>query len=254
MPATEDGLAPLPAFAAVNRRPPPGGARRDWQRALVVAMRRETPRALSLRLELPHWVAHTPGQHYVVRLTAPDGYQAQRSYSVASPPADAPFLELTVERLVDGEVSSYLHDGLRRGDELEIRGPFGGWFTWRGDRAALLVGGGSGVVPLMAMLRHRRREDLDVLLRLVVSARTPEDLLYAGEYGRETTVVYTRAAPPGTLRAPRRLDAGDLRPLLSPGAMAYVCGSAGFAEHASQLLVALGQPAGDIRVERFGPT
>jgi len=252
MPATEDGA--LPTFTAVNRRPPPGGARRLWQQARVVEIRRETPRAVTVRLELPRWVAHTPGQHYVVRLTAPDGYQAQRSYSAASPPGDEPFLELTVERLADGEVSSYLHDGLVAGDSLEVRGPFGGWFTWRGERAALLVGGGSGVVPLMAMVRHRRREQLTVPLRLVVSTRSPEELLYAGEYGEESTVVYTRVLPPRWARPPGRLSADDLAPLLIPGATAYVCGSSGFAEHASQLLVSLGQPAADVRVERFGPS
>ena len=257
MPATEDGLEPLPAlpaFTATNRRPPPGGARREWQQARVVEVRRETARAASLRLQPAHWVPHSPGQHYVVRLTAPDGYQAQRSYSVATPPADEPFLELTVEHLVDGEVSTYLHDELRVGDDLEVRGPFGGWFVWHGERPALLVGGGSGVVPLMAMLRHRRREHLAVPLRLVVSTRTPDDLLYAGEYAEESTIVYTRVAPPGAAHAPGRVRAEDLRPLLIPGATAYVCGSSGFAEHASQLLVTVGQPVSDIRVERFGPT
>ena len=203
MPGTERGPEPLPAlpaFTATNRRPPPGGARREWQSARVLELRRETDRALTVRMKPARWVPHTPGQHYVVRLTAPDGYQAQRSYSVASPPADGPFLELTVERLTDGEVSSYLHDGLRVGDDLEVRGPFGGWFVWTGERPALLIGGGSGVVPLMAMLRHRRREDLHVPLRLVVSVRSPEELLYAGEYGPESTILYTRVAPPGSSR------------------------------------------------------
>jgi ferredoxin-NADP reductase len=151
-------------------------------------------------------------------------------------------------------VSGYLHDEVRVGDELEVRGPFGGWFVWNGRAPALLVGGGSGVVPLMSMLRHRRSAGLDVPLRLVVSVRSPEDLPFADEYGEETTLVYTRRAPEGWSRPVARLDAGTLEPLLVPAGTSYVCGSSGFAEHASQLLVALGVPAGSVRVERYGPT
>ena len=265
-------LPPLPRLDAPLRRPPAGGARREWQRAEVVALRRETARALTLRLALPTWHAHLPGQHYVVRLTAPDGYRAERSYSVASPPADAGHVELTVERLADGEVSTHLHDGVRVGDTLEVRGPFGGWFVWRGDAPALLVGGGSGVVPLMAVLRHARATGSAVPLRLVVSARSADELLFAGEYGAETTVVLTRTTPPGWSRPPGRLTADDLAPAVAavfgatPGATgaattaqgpgaptAYVCGSAGFAGAAERLLVEVGVPARSIRVERFGP-
>lgn len=257
-------LPPLPTLDVPLRRPPAGGARREWQSARVVAVRRETDRTATFRLELPTWHPHLPGQHYVVRLTAPDGYRAERSYSVASPPEDAGHVELTVERLADGEVSSYLHDGVRVGDALEVRGPFGGWFVWRGDAPALLVGGGSGVVPLVAMLRHARAAGLAVPLRLVVSARSAEELLFAGEYGDETTVVLTRTAAEGWPRPPGRLRADDLAPAVAAvfgdGAgegraapAAYVCGSAGFASAAERLLAEVGVPAGSIRVERFGP-
>src|SRR4051794_30197329 len=140
---------------------------------------------------------HLAGQHYVVRLTAPDGYRASRSYSIASAPEDGGEIELTVERLEGGEVSTFLHDVVEVGDELEVRGPIGGWFVWDGATPALLVGGGSGVVPLMAMLRLARRTGRSDLVRLVVSARSPDDLLYGAELpGAETTVIYTRQVPP----------------------------------------------------------
>src|SRR3954454_11997588 len=148
-----------------------------WQQATVLALRDETARARTFRLRLPRPSAegtHLPGQHYVVRLTAPDGYRAQRSYSVASAPDGSHEIELTVERLEDGEVSTFLHDVVEVGDHLEVRGPIGGWFVWRGETPALLVGGGSGIVPLMAMLRHARRTDRAGLIRLVVSVRGPE--------------------------------------------------------------------------------
>ena len=269
-------LPPLPTIGGpVLRRLPPGGARREWQRGEVVEVRRETATARTLRLWLPDGYPHVPGQHYVVRVTADDGSQASRSYSVASapeiPPGPEPpagvnggrdrkgtHIELTIERLEDGAVSPYLHDEVGVGDQVELRGPFGGWFVWRGDTPALLVGGGSGVVPLMAMLRHWRRRGQAVPLAMVVSVRSPDDLFYAGEYGSETTVVYTRVAPAGAERPPGRLDAAVLAPLVERfapvGAVGYVCGSAGFAEHASQLLVAVGLDAGAVRVERFGPS
>ncbi len=247
---TDPTAGPSRAAAA----PGPG----PWQRATVTEVRQEAPGAKTFRLALPAPVAHLPGQHYVVRLTAPDGYTAQRSYSVASaPPPDPaadPTIELTVERLADGEVSSYLHDVVAPGAELEVRGPIGGWFVWRGDTPAVLVGGGSGVVPLMAMLRHARRIGRPDLVRLVVSVRTPPDLYYAGELaGPETTVVHTRVAPPGSARPPGHLTVDDL-PELADGAVAYVCGSSGFADAATSLLVARGVPTDRIRVERFGAT
>ncbi len=198
-----------------------------WQTATVVSLHDETPRARTFRLRLSRPEPHRAGQHYVVRLTAPDGYTAQRSYSVASPPADGASdeIDLTVERLVGGEVSGFLHDAVEIGDELEVRGPIGGWFVWD-DGPALLVGGGSGTVPVMAMLRHARATGRSGLVRLVVSVRSPDDLYYRDEMtGPEVTVAYTRAAPRGvaparrTARAhrPRRRDRGRDRVRLRIG-------------------------------------
>jgi ferredoxin-NADP reductase len=229
--------------------------RTGWRRATVLAMREETPRAKTFRFALDQPSQHLPGQHYVVRLTAPDGYTASRSYSVASAPDGSAEFEVTVERLDGGEVSTFLHDVVVPGDELEVRGPIGSWFVWNGDTPALLVGGGSGVVPLMAMLRHARRTMRPHLVRLVVSVRTPLDLYYADELpGPETTVVYTRQTPPSSSRPPGRLTGHDLAPAMNPDATAYVCGSAGFADTATGLLVDLGLPVDEIRVERFGVT
>jgi Flavodoxin reductases (ferredoxin-NADPH reductases) family 1 len=226
-----------------------------WQVARVLAVRDETPRARTFRLALPEPRPHLAGQHYIVRLTAPDGYTASRSYSVASAPDDTGEIELTVEKLEDGEVSEFLHDVVVPGDELEVRGPIGGFFAWTGDTPALLVGGGSGVVPLMAMLRHARRHGRADLLRLVVSARTPTDLYYAAEItGPETLVVYTRHAPPEAGRARGRLTVGDVAPLVRGGEDAYVCGSAAFAGAATGVLLEAGVPVDRIKVERFGPS
>jgi ferredoxin-NADP reductase len=226
-----------------------------WKSAKVVAIKVETARAKSFRLALPEPVPHLAGQHYVVRLTAPDGYTASRSYSIASPPADPRELELTVERLEGGEVSTFLHDEVAVGDELEVRGPIGGWFVWEGDGPALLVGGGSGVVPLMAMLRYARLTGKADLLRLVVSVRTPDDLYYSDEiFGPQTTVIYTRATPAGFARPPARLAPADIPQPIASGIRGYVCGSSGFADAASHLLVDLGVPTAQVRVERFGPS
>jgi ferredoxin-NADP reductase len=235
--------------------PEPAPGPIPWQTARVVSIRAETARAKTFRLALAGPSGHRAGQHYVVRLTAPDGYTASRSYSVASAPDGSPEFELTVERLDDGEVSAFLHDVVEPGDELEVRGPIGGWFVWEGDTPAVLVGGGSGVVPLMAMLRLARRTGHSALVRMVVSARTPADLYYAGELaGPETAVVYTRQVPESSSRPAGRLTAGDLAGMVRPDVTAYVCGSSGFADHASDLLVGLGLPTGQIRVERFGPS
>jgi ferredoxin-NADP reductase len=255
-------LPALPTLGPVTRRVPPAGARRAWQTAEVVQVRDETAQARTLRLRLPPGSeTHVPGQHYVVRTPRDDGSWAQRSYSAASAPdrgepADGPHVELTVERLADGELSPMLH-ALTVGASVSLRGPFGGWFLWRGDTPALLVGGGSGVVPLMAMYRYRREGSTAAPLHLVVSVRTPADLFYRDELladGAGVTVVHTRVAPDGDPRPPGRLDAATLEPLLRPGATCFVCGSTGFAEHASRLLVDLGVPATDVRVERFGPS
>jgi ferredoxin-NADP reductase len=227
-----------------------------WRVATVVGIRQETARATTVRFALETPSGHRAGQHYVVRLTAPDGYTATRSYSVASAPDDSPEFELTVERLEGGEVSTFLHDELVVGDQLEVRGPIGGWFVWPGDTPALLVGGGSGLVPLMAMLRLARRLGRSDLVKLVVSVRTPDDLYYGDELpGPETTIVYSREAPASSERPAGRLHAADL-PEVAAGddLTAFICGSSGFADAASDLLIGGGLPADRIRVERFGPT
>jgi len=231
----------------------PGGG--SWQMATVSEIRQETPNAKTFRMTLSTPSRRLAGQYYVVRLTAPDGYTASRSYSVGSAPDDPNQIDLTVEKLDGGEVSVFLHDEVIVGDELEVRGPIGGWFVWSATTPAVLVGGGSGVVPLMAMLRLARQTGRSDLVRMVVSVRTPKDLYYADEFtGSETTVAYTRVTPPSYPRPAGRLSASDLVPLLLPDATAYVCGTPGFADSASELLMGLGQPVESIRVERFGPT
>jgi ferredoxin-NADP reductase len=226
-----------------------------WQDATVTRVTVETPRAKTFALALARPTPYLAGQHYIVRLTAPDGYTAQRSYSVASAPEDAAHIELTVEHLVDGEVSTFLHDEVRVGDVLEVRGPIGRWFVWEGDTPAILIGGGSGVVPLMAMLRLARRNQRTDLVRLVVSVRGPDDLYYADELpGPETTIVYTRVAPPTVPRPVGHMTIDDVKPALLDDATVYICGSAGFADAASNLCLQLGVPTTRIRVERFGPS
>jgi ferredoxin-NADP reductase len=229
-----------------------------WQIAPVTAIRRETPSVKSFRLAPPTWMAHLPGQHYDVRLTAPDGYRAQRSYSVASSPLDEGEIELTIDRLADGEVSPYFHDVVRVGDEIEIRGPFASYFVWRGSEPGpvLLVGGGSGVVPLMAMLRHRRRALPDVPMRLVYSVREAADVIYAEELAGDPDVLltYTRGAPDGWSGHTGRIDAPLLGGAAAGAMTAYVCGSNGFVETATALLLEAGLAPQWIRTERFGPT
>lgn len=226
-----------------------------WQLARIVEIRDETPNAKTFRFALPEPTNHRAGQHMVLRLTAPDGYTASRSYSIASPPDDTSEIELTVERFVDGEVSSFMHDVAAVGDEIELRGPIGGWFVWDADAPAVLIGGGSGVVPLMAMLRLARARDRTELLHLVASVRSPADLYYADELqGPGATIVYTRDTPAGYARPAARLSTDDLAPFVASVEIAYVCGSPPFADAASRLLVELGVPATQIRVERFGAT
>jgi ferredoxin-NADP reductase len=226
----------------------------EWQIATVSAIKTETPRVKSFRLELPVWMPHLPGQHYDVRLTAPDGYQAQRSYSIASSPLDEGGIELTIDRLADGEVSPYFHDVVVEGDQVEVRGPFTSYFVWRGEQPVLLVGGGSGVVPLMAMLRHRRRTMPELPMRLVYSVRTAEDVIYADELGDDAVLTYTREAPDGWEGHTGHIDAALISTADSEGGLAFVCGSNGFVESASQLLVEAGFDPQAIRTERFGPT
>ena len=235
-----------------------------WRLGTVRRVAEETSSARTLVLEVPDWPGHVAGQHVDLRLTAEDGYQAQRSYSIASAPEDRQ-LALTVERIDDGEVSPYLTDEVRAGDELELRGPVGGHFTWRtGDGGPLLlIAGGSGLVPLMAMLRHRAAHESTVDTRLLLSARSFEDVLFRAELGMLTsdglTVHYTltREQPADWTGFARRLDADMLvavGPEPSRGPLIFVCGPTAFVERAADLLVELGHKPAAIRAERFGPT
>jgi ferredoxin-NADP reductase len=248
---TEGGPVDAPAGGEVEAPK----KKSPWQVAKVTGIRPETLRAKTFRFALPAPSDRLAGQHYVIRLMAPDGYTAQRSYSVANAPDGSNEIDLTIERLDGGEVSMFMHDEVAVGDELEVRGPIGRWFVWDGKSPALLVGGGSGVVPLMAMLRLARKLGRSELVRLVVSVRTAGDLYYSDELpGPESTVLFTRAAPPGTKRPAGHLNKADLAPCTRPGETAYVCGSSGFADAASYILVDLGVPTGQVRVERFGAT
>jgi ferredoxin-NADP reductase len=235
-----------------------------WLVATVAETVPETVAAVSLQLDVPDWPGHRAGQHVDIRLTAEDGYSAQRSYSIASAP-NADRLELTVVRLDDGEVSPYLTTILEAGDQFELRGPVGGYFVWEaGDtRPVLLVGGGSGVVPLMAMLRHHAALDHQGAMQLVYSARTTQDLLYREELGRlvsphrAVTTTLTRQRSPGWSGRQGRVD-GDLLaevgwpPRDEPSC--YVCGPTPFVEATADALVAAGHTSANIRTERFGPT
>jgi ferredoxin-NADP reductase len=241
-----DGLAPVPP---VEQRAPG-----QWQIGTVARIKQETPRVKSFRIGLPMWMPHLPGQHYDVRLTAPDGYRAQRSYSVASSPLDEGEIELTIDRLADGEVSPYFHDVVVEGDQVEIRGPFASYFVWRGEAPVLLVGGGSGVVPLMAMLRHRRRTMPELPMRLVYSVRAATDVIYADELGDEALLTFTREAPQGWAGHTGRIDSALIAAVVDGAQLAFVCGSNGFVEAASGLLLGAGLDARRIRTERFGPT
>jgi ferredoxin-NADP reductase len=239
----------------------------EWQFASVTRIQTETPRTKTLTLALPKWIAHQPGQHYDVRLTAPDGYRTERSYSIASEPERANEIDLTVERIDDGEVSPYLDDVLVPGDRLEVRGPIGGYFVWDVSLGGplLLVGGGSGVVPLMAMLRHRAARQSAVPARLLYSCRSPEELIYRAELQRlagaddmlKIVFTFTRNAPPGWTGYQRRIDAamlGEVAQPLGTDVRSYVCGPSLLVEAVANALVAMGQPAERIRTERFGPT
>ncbi|SDS34169.1 Ferredoxin-NADP reductase [Friedmanniella luteola] len=222
-----------------------------WRTATVREVAHPHPHGVVLRLEVPDRVDHLPGQHYVLRLTAEDGYTATRSYSLASAPSD-PLVELYVEELPDGEVSPYLAQAVGPGDQLEVRGPIGGWFVWDATGPALGVAGGSGVVPLVAMLRHAADVGRPELLRLAVAARTLDGLPYADELrAAGALVALSREAGPDG-RSAGRLLASELAPLLDDAATCFVCGSAPFAGGASDLLVGLGVDPGRVRVERFG--
>lgn len=226
-----------------------------WQTARLVDARAETPTARTLRFAVPGWPGHLAGQHVDLRLTADDGYTAQRSYSLA----DGEVVELTVQLVPDGEVSSYLVADMQVGDELEIRGPLGGWFVWRPEQSepVLLVAGGSGIVPLMAMLRAHDRIGSTAPFRLLYSTRTPGDVFYADELAKtDAAILYTRTAPLDSARAPHRLDASDLARgwPAERQPTCYVCGPTPFVEAAANLLVRAGHDPDRIRTERFGPT
>jgi ferredoxin-NADP reductase len=237
----------------------------DWLAARVISKRDETPRVRSIVFECPMWEGHMAGQHVDIRLTAEDGYQAQRSYSIASAPEDD-HLILTIERLQDGEVSPYLFDELAPGDELEMRGPIGRYFVWTEEVGGplLMIAGGSGVVPFRAMIRHRASYEAQPPARLLYSARTIGDVIYRDELAAadggdvvELSLALTRERPPGWHGFDRRIDAAILstvawKPHEQP--KIYVCGPTGFVETVANNLVDLGHDPESIRTERFGPT
>jgi len=248
------------ARAALQRR-------LSWRFGHVVELIDETPHVRSVVMEVPGWPGHRAGQHVDVRLTADDGYQAQRSYSIASAPDDHERLELTVERLPDGEVSAYLAGELQAGDELEFRGPIGGYFVWDASDGGplLLVAGGSGVCPLVAILRHRAARGSSVPTRLVYSSRALEDVIYRDELDRLSSandgleVVYTltRVHPPDWSGYARRIDRAMLAEVAWPPEqrpLAFVCGPTPLVESVAEALVALGHEPDRIKTERFGPT
>jgi len=237
-----------------------------WRNARLLSRRHETPSAATLSFQLEHWPGHRAGQHVDVRVCAGDGYRAERSYSIASAPED-PSLELSVDRLDDGEVSPYLVQDMAEGDVVQIRGPIGGWFVWEANDGGplLLIAGGSGIVPLMAMLRHRARRGSHVPIRLLASVRTPGDLFYAEELQRlaaagdgfELFVTATRGVPAGWPGLVGRIDKDMLAGIAWPPSdnpLAFVCGPTSFVETQTGLLVAAGYPPGRVRAERFGPS
>jgi len=241
--------------------------RLSWQLGEVIATQAETARTKSLTLALPTWSGHRPGQHVDVRLTAEDGYQAERSYSIASPPEEAPRVTLTVERLDDGEVSLYLTEELRVGDKLELRGPIGGYFVWEAHMGGplLLVAGGSGLVPLMAMLRHRAAAASLVPTRLLYSSRMYDEIICRDELDHlakssaalEVVQTLTRTQPQGWTGYARRIDTPMLREVawrVEEHQLAYICGPTPFVETAAASLVELGHEPARIKTERFGPT
>jgi ferredoxin-NADP reductase len=242
----------------------PPRARLAWRLVSVDDVRPETPRAKTLVLDVPEWPGHLPGQHVDVRLTAEDGYQAQRSYSISSAPG-SDRLELTVELVDDGEVSPYLTEEARSGDQFELRGPIGGYFVWDGtpERPLFLVGGGSGLAPLMAMLRHHRDTKSALPAQLLLSVRALEDVLFRDELEslRDSAgiqITLTRGqAPPGWTGFTGRVNGEMLAaagpdPSAQPGV--YVCGPTGFVEQVADLLVSRGHAPANVYTERFGPT
>jgi ferredoxin-NADP reductase len=245
----------------------PVARRLDWQLATVSAVRDETPTVRTFRLGVPGWPGHRAGQHLDVRLTAEDGYSVERSYSIASRPERPAEVEITVERIPGGEVSPFLHEVVVPGDRLEVRGPIGGYFVWEATLGGplLLIAGGSGVVPLMAMIRHRDASGSRVPARLLLSSRGPDEIIYREELdslaaagdGFEVAHTLTRQQPPGWTGYARRIDEAMLREVAGPlgsGVRAYACGPTALVETVANGLVGLGLPPDRIRTERFGPT
>jgi ferredoxin-NADP reductase len=233
-----------------------------WQLGDVAELVEETPRVKTIELDLPDWPGHKAGQHVDVRLTAEDGYQAQRSYSIASAPEDER-LAITVERLDEGEVSPYLAEELMVGDKLELRGPIGGYFAWDAVEGGplLLVGGGSGVVPLMSILRHRAARSSRIPARLLYSARSLDDVIYRAELDRlgadddlEVLYTLTRSQPPGWTGYARRVDKDMLEEVAFGEGLAFICGPTRFVEAVADGLLAVGYAPERVKTERFGPT
>ena len=239
----------------------------EWQIASVKGIQPETAHVKSFTLGLPSWMRHRAGQHYDIRLTAEDGYQAQRSYSIASEPEREGEVDITVERINDGEVSTYLHDVLIPGDRLEVRGPIGGYFVWEAtvQQPLLLVAGGSGIVPLMSMLRHRAAAGAKDPTALLYSSRSFDDIIYYHELGKMSSVAggpqifhtLTRSQPPGWKGYARRIDQnmlGEVAEPLGKSVQVYICGPTLLVESAANALVKIGLRSDQIRTERFGPT
>jgi ferredoxin-NADP reductase len=240
----------------------------NWQIASVARITPENTKVKSFTLTLPEWMRHRAGQHYDIRLTAEDGYQTQRSYSIASEPEREGEIDLTVERINDGEVSTYLHDVLAPGDQVELRGPIGGYFVWEAGLTPgplLLIAGGSGVVPLMAMLRHRAALQAKNPTALLYSSRNFEDIIYyneleklrAADSGLQVFHTLTRSQPAGWKGYARRIDEEILKQVTGPlgeAAQVFICGPTLMVESAANVLVKLGIDSNQIRTERFGPT
>jgi ferredoxin-NADP reductase len=239
----------------------------EWQVATVTAIRAETGKVKSFTFSLPHWMSHRAGQHYDIRLTAADGYRAQRSYSVASAPERTGEIDLTIELVEGGEVSAFMHEVVAVGDRIEVRGPIGGYFVWEAAMGGplLLVAGGSGVVPLMSMLRHRAAAGSMAPARLLYSSRTYDDVIYRDELDRlkargdsfELFHTLTRSQPEGWTGLARRIDArmlSDVSRLYGAKAMIFICGPTPLVESAANGLLELGLKSERIKTERFGPS
>jgi ferredoxin-NADP reductase len=260
-------MGTLGASSVTQAMPDASPLLRDWQLATVAAVRDETPSVRTIAFSLPQWTGHLAGQHVDVRLTADDGYQAERSYSIASPSGRIALIEITVERITDGEVSPFLTERLALGDTIELRGPLGGYFTWRPENRAplMLIAGGSGIVPLMSMLRTRAKAVDSTPTRLLYSSRNFAEIIYRDELdslvaindGFSIARTLTRGAPANWHGETRRVDGEMLAKYTLPAAETpdnFVCGPTSFVETVADQLVALGHRETAIKTERFGPT